>query len=156
MRRKRWRREGGGCKTKRIGRRRRRNRRWRRRKRGVRTGTIDLKRTYCPGFSLIGSVSRDLDYIHDISENDTKTFQKIAWTQFRSLWTKQIATKMYNWLSSYERCWCQKRKKSPHWRRNLLHVNNFFFPRSPAISLGFTTFGWDFCVCDRLLIQPLR
>ena len=26
---------------------------------------------------------------------------------------------------------------------------------SPAISLGFTIFGWDFCVCDRL-IQPLR
>ena len=25
----------------------------------------------------------------------------------------------------------------------------FFFLRSPAISLGFTTFGWDFCVCDR-------
>ena len=24
-----------------------------------------------------------------------------------------------------------------------------FFLRSPAISLGFTTFGWDFCVCDR-------
>ena len=23
------------------------------------------------------------------------------------------------------------------------------FLRSPAISLGFTTFGWDFCVCDR-------
>ena len=21
--------------------------------------------------------------------------------------------------------------------------------RSPAISLGFTIFGWDFCVCDR-------
>ena len=32
----------------------------------------------------------------------------------------------------------------------------FFFFRSPAISLGFTTFGWDFCVCDRFLIQPLR
>ena len=32
----------------------------------------------------------------------------------------------------------------------------FFFWRSPAISLGFTTFGWDFCVCDRFLIQPLR
>ena len=32
----------------------------------------------------------------------------------------------------------------------------FFFVRSPAISLGFTTFGWDFCVCDRFLIQPLR
>ena len=28
--------------------------------------------------------------------------------------------------------------------------------RSPAISLGFTIFGWDFCVCDRFLIQPLR
>ena len=25
----------------------------------------------------------------------------------------------------------------------------FFFFRSPAISQGFTTFGWDFCVCDR-------
>ena len=24
-----------------------------------------------------------------------------------------------------------------------------FFFRSPAISLGFTTFGWDFCICDR-------
>ena len=23
-----------------------------------------------------------------------------------------------------------------------------FFLRSPAISLGFTIFGWDFCVCD--------
>ena len=32
----------------------------------------------------------------------------------------------------------------------------FFFWRSPAISLGFTTFGWDFCVCDCFLIQPLR
>ena len=32
----------------------------------------------------------------------------------------------------------------------------FFFLRSPAISLGFTTYGWDFCVCDRFLIQPLR
>ena len=32
----------------------------------------------------------------------------------------------------------------------------FFFWRSPAISLGFTTFGWDFCVCDLFLIQPLR
>ena len=32
----------------------------------------------------------------------------------------------------------------------------FFFLRSPTISLGFTTFGWDFCVCDRFLIQPLR
>ena len=32
----------------------------------------------------------------------------------------------------------------------------FFLVRSPAISLGFTTFGWDFCVCDRFLIQPLR
>ena len=27
---------------------------------------------------------------------------------------------------------------------------------SPAISLGFTISGWDFCVCDRFLIQPLR
>ena len=26
-----------------------------------------------------------------------------------------------------------------------------FFLRSPAISLGFTTFGWDFCVCDRFV-----
>ena len=25
----------------------------------------------------------------------------------------------------------------------------FCFLRSPAISLGFTTFGWDFCVCAR-------
>ena len=25
----------------------------------------------------------------------------------------------------------------------------FFVLRSPAISLGFTTFGGDFCVCDR-------
>ena len=32
----------------------------------------------------------------------------------------------------------------------------FFFWRSSAISLGFTTFGLDFCVCDRFLIQPLR
>ena len=40
----------------------------------------------------------------------------------------------------------------------LLLVGFFFvfFLRSPAISLGFTTFGWDFCVCDRFLIQPLR
>ena len=30
------------------------------------------------------------------------------------------------------------------------------FLRSPAISLGFTTFGWDFCVCDRFWIQSLR
>ena len=28
--------------------------------------------------------------------------------------------------------------------------------RSPAISLGFTTLGWDFCVCVSFLIQPLR
>ena len=41
-------------------------------------------------------------------------------------------------------------------------VGFFFFwgggggGRSPAISLGFTTFGWDFCICDRFLIQPLR
>ena len=34
--------------------------------------------------------------------------------------------------------------------------DSFFFLRSPAISLGFTTFGWDFCVCDHFLIQPLR
>ena len=27
---------------------------------------------------------------------------------------------------------------------------------SPAISPGFTILGWDFCVCDRFLIQPLR
>ena len=27
-----------------------------------------------------------------------------------------------------------------------------FFLRSPAISVGFTTFGWDFCVCDCFLI----
>ena len=26
--------------------------------------------------------------------------------------------------------------------------------RSPAISLGFTTFGWDFCVCDRFFFNP--
>ena len=32
----------------------------------------------------------------------------------------------------------------------------FFVFRSPAISLGFTTFWWDFCVCDHFLIQPLR
>ena len=30
----------------------------------------------------------------------------------------------------------------------------FFFLRSPAISLGFTTFGWDFCVCDRFFFNP--
>ena len=28
--------------------------------------------------------------------------------------------------------------------------------RTPAISLGFTIFGWDLCICDRFLIQPLR
>ena len=27
---------------------------------------------------------------------------------------------------------------------------------SPAVSLGSTIFGWDFCVCDCFLIQPLR
>ena len=32
----------------------------------------------------------------------------------------------------------------------------FFFFRSPAISLGFTTFGWDVCVCDRFLIQTIK
>ena len=32
----------------------------------------------------------------------------------------------------------------------------FFFLRSPGISLGFTTSGWDFCISDRFLIQPLR
>ena len=27
---------------------------------------------------------------------------------------------------------------------------------SSAISLGFTIFGWDFCICDHFLIQPLQ
>ena len=42
------------------------------------------------------------------------------------------------------------------WMKQSVFFWLFFFPRSPAISLGFTTFGWDFCVCDRFLIQPLR
>ena len=28
--------------------------------------------------------------------------------------------------------------------------------RSPAISLGFTIFGWDFCVCDRFLNPTIK
>ena len=28
--------------------------------------------------------------------------------------------------------------------------------RSPAISLGFTTFGWDFCVCDRFFNPTIK
>ena len=32
----------------------------------------------------------------------------------------------------------------------------FFFLRSPAISLGFTTFGWDFCVCDRFFNPTIK
>ena len=46
----------------------------------------------------------------------------------------------------------------PSWKRfvHLFFFFFFFFLRSPAISLGFTTFGWDFCVCDHFLIQPLR
>ena len=31
-----------------------------------------------------------------------------------------------------------------------------FFLRSPAISLGFTTFGWDFCVCDRFFNPTIK
>ena len=36
-----------------------------------------------------------------------------------------------------------------HYLLILLFFGFFFFLHSPAISLGFTTFGWDFCVCDR-------
>ena len=36
------------------------------------------------------------------------------------------------------------------------HPSLLLLLRSPAISLGFIIFGWDFCVCDRFLIQPLR
>ena len=32
----------------------------------------------------------------------------------------------------------------------------FFFLRSPAISLGFTTFGWDFCICDRFFNPTIK
>ena len=32
----------------------------------------------------------------------------------------------------------------------------FFFLHSPAISLGFTTFGWDFCVCDRFFNPTIK
>ena len=32
----------------------------------------------------------------------------------------------------------------------------FFVLRSPAISLGFTTFGWDFCVCDRFFNPTIK
>ena len=32
----------------------------------------------------------------------------------------------------------------------------FFFFHSPAISLGFTTFGWDFCVCDRFFNPTIK
>ena len=32
----------------------------------------------------------------------------------------------------------------------------FFFLRSPAISLGFTTFGWEFCVCDRFFNPTIK
>ena len=38
----------------------------------------------------------------------------------------------------------------------LFYLFIFFFLRCPAISLGFTTLGEIFCVCDRFLIQPLR
>ena len=31
-----------------------------------------------------------------------------------------------------------------------------FFLRSPAVSLGFTTFGWDFCVCDRFFNPTIK
>ena len=31
-----------------------------------------------------------------------------------------------------------------------------FFFRSPAISLGVTTFGWDFCVCDRFFNPTIK
>ena len=31
-----------------------------------------------------------------------------------------------------------------------------FFVRSPAISLGFTTSGWDFCVCDRFFHPAIK
>ena len=45
----------------------------------------------------------------------------------------------------------------PHsWLNQLIFIFFFFVLRCPAISLGFTTFGWDFCVCDHFLIQPLR
>ena len=33
---------------------------------------------------------------------------------------------------------------------------SFFLLRSPAISLGFTTFGWDFCVCDRFFNPTIK
>ena len=32
----------------------------------------------------------------------------------------------------------------------------FFFLRSPAISLGFTTFGRDFCVCDHFFNPTIK
>ena len=32
----------------------------------------------------------------------------------------------------------------------------FFFFAFPAISLGFTTFGWDFCVCDRFFNPTIK
>ena len=53
--------------------------------------------------------------------------------------------------------------QSPHCAANRLqHVRSFFFCvcvfllHSPVISLGFTTFGWVFCVCDRFFNPTIK
>ena len=46
----------------------------------------------------------------------------------------------------------KKKKKRKEGRKKIFFF--FFFLRSPAISLGFTTLGEIFCVCDRFFFNP--
>ena len=45
--------------------------------------------------------------------------------------------------------------RCPAWC-SIVFCFGFFFLRYPAISLGFTTFGWDFWVCDRFFNPTIK
>ena len=70
---------------------------------------------------------------------------------------------VYNLIE--QRCWeawgtvwemTRVSQHTSHERKESGEKSGRLLLRSPAISLGFTIFGWDFCVCNRFLIQPLR
>ena len=86
-----------------------------------------------------------------------------TWVRFPlSPWILSQA-ESYLWLktwhsSGYPVWWYRVRAGTGRFEVSVLWLGEIaiFFFRSPAKSLGFTTFGWDFCVCDRFFNPTIK
>ena len=80
---------------------------------------------------------------------------KVVWcgSRSKSLWNDNVTC-----ACNYD---CETKLKyatlTKRWNMHFLQRDFFFFfLRTPAISLGFTIFGWDFCVCDRFFNPTIK